>query len=303
MNNPLAGTDPTGYEVECADESDCVMTGAQGLMVYKDKVSGLYYAVANDGNKTIRVEAIQYEDENGNFVTLGLSQGLLQEIHSGQQAAETIASNGKRATYSGISGPEHRRRSIVESKNAQAGQIMAAAGKGAVIAAENLTPGVALAKCAFSGGCTASEWALAFAEVAPIGKLARLGGKLDHANDAQKSVDKVDEIRQPDAPKVDETPSSSNTCSIACQCFAAGTLVQTSEGLVPIEEIKAGDLVLAKDEATGKLRWQPVVETYVNLNRDVYEMVFVDANGATQTVIVTAGASTSHPRRRLETCR
>jgi putative component of toxin-antitoxin plasmid stabilization module len=30
-----------------------------------------------------------------------------------------------------------------------------------------------------------------------------------------------------------------------------------------------------------------VVETYVNLNRDVYEMVFVDANGATQTVVIT----------------
>jgi RHS repeat-associated protein len=82
MNNPLAGTDPTGYEKECADESDCVMTDAQRLTVYRDKVSGLFYAIADDGKDKIRVEAIQYEDENGNFVTLGLSQGLLQEIHA-----------------------------------------------------------------------------------------------------------------------------------------------------------------------------------------------------------------------------
>lgn len=36
-------------------------------------------------------------------------------------------------------------------------------------------------------------------------------------------------------------------------CFAAGTLVHTENGLRPIEEVKKGDLVWSRDEATGEI--------------------------------------------------
>jgi hypothetical protein len=39
----------------------------------------------------------------------------------------------------------------------------------------------------------------------------------------------------------------------ACGCFVAGTLVWTTQGLVPIEQVRAGDVVLAKNEQTGEL--------------------------------------------------
>ncbi|WP_051226613.1 polymorphic toxin-type HINT domain-containing protein [Butyrivibrio sp. MC2013] len=47
-------------------------------------------------------------------------------------------------------------------------------------------------------------------------------------------------------------------------CFAFGTLVATSEGSVPIEEIQAGDYVLSEDPDTGDVTCQMVLETYVN---------------------------------------
>ncbi|MBY0447782.1 MAG: Hint domain-containing protein [Hyphomonadaceae bacterium] len=42
-----------------------------------------------------------------------------------------------------------------------------------------------------------------------------------------------------------------------CGCFVEGTLVATPEGLVPIETISVGDLVMAYDEATGKVEAKP----------------------------------------------
>jgi hypothetical protein len=47
-------------------------------------------------------------------------------------------------------------------------------------------------------------------------------------------------------------------------CFGTGTLVHTRAGLRPIEELSAGDLVLTRDTATGKLDFQPVVVAYHN---------------------------------------
>jgi hypothetical protein len=41
-------------------------------------------------------------------------------------------------------------------------------------------------------------------------------------------------------------------------CLVAGTEVETPNGLVPIENIKVGDIVLAFDEQTGKLAPEPV---------------------------------------------
>ncbi len=46
-------------------------------------------------------------------------------------------------------------------------------------------------------------------------------------------------------------------------CFVAGTPVVTARGLVPIEEVQVGDLVLSKsDDGQGDNRWQPVKTTF-----------------------------------------
>lgn len=46
-------------------------------------------------------------------------------------------------------------------------------------------------------------------------------------------------------------------------CFVAGTPVWTQAGMVPIEEIKIGDLVLSQDPHTGELNYRPVIDRTV----------------------------------------
>lgn len=53
-------------------------------------------------------------------------------------------------------------------------------------------------------------------------------------------------------------------CIIATiTCFVAGTVVLSSQGLVPIEQIKANDVVWAIDEVSREAGWKPVVQTFV----------------------------------------
>ncbi len=55
-------------------------------------------------------------------------------------------------------------------------------------------------------------------------------------------------------------------------CFPAGTLVHTDKGLVPIQDIKVGDMVLSRDQHNpeGELVYKPVVRTIVTENVPVF---------------------------------
>ena len=59
------------------------------------------------------------------------------------------------------------------------------------------------------------------------------------------------------------------------QCFIAGTLVQTENGVVAIEDVTIGSLVWSWDEATGKIELNEVVETYVS---ETYELIHLFVN-------------------------
>ena len=55
------------------------------------------------------------------------------------------------------------------------------------------------------------------------------------------------------------------------QGFVAGTLVHTDKGLVPIEQIKVGDMVLSKSESgEGELAYKPVVNTFVHEDKEIW---------------------------------
>ena len=69
-------------------------------------------------------------------------------------------------------------------------------------------------------------------------------------------------------------------------CFIAGTLVHAECGLVPIEEIKADQMVWAEDPETGERALKRVVRTFLN-EKD--ELVHVQVNGETIT------CTTEHP--------
>ena len=60
------------------------------------------------------------------------------------------------------------------------------------------------------------------------------------------------------------------------QCFVSGTLVLTSEGNKPIEEIKSGDLVYSTDPETGESEYKEVVQTFEN---ETEELVHISVAG------------------------
>jgi RHS repeat-associated protein len=76
----------------------------------------------------------------------------------------------------------------------------------------------------------------------PQGRLIKAAGSmcrfLKNAKNAKKMMDGSKKAKR---------------CSGNGYCFAAGTLVQTSEGLLPIEDILVGDLVWSMDSNTGIL--------------------------------------------------
>ena len=72
-----------------------------------------------------------------------------------------------------------------------------------------------------------------------------------------------------------------------CGCFEAGTLVATPEGLVPIETIAVGDLVLAQNEATGEIAPKPVTDLIRPEPKPLYALKLRDASGEIETFHAT----------------
>jgi RHS repeat-associated protein len=70
-------------------------------------------------------------------------------------------------------------------------------------------------------------------------------------------------------------------------CFAAGTLVHAKEGLAPIEEVKEGDLVWSRDEATGDVALRRVLRTFVTPNQPVLNLTLMHEDGSVDHLAVT----------------
>jgi hypothetical protein len=75
----------------------------------------------------------------------------------------------------------------------------------------------------------------------------------------------------------------------AAVCFAAGTLVETRDGLRPIETIVPGDLVLSRDPETGQTAWRPVVQTFATPDQALRQLELIADDGVgLETLRVTA---------------
>ena len=68
------------------------------------------------------------------------------------------------------------------------------------------------------------------------------------------------------------------------KCFAAGTEILTDRGMMPIEQIRVGDLIMARDVETGEEAFKPVTQIFVNDANAVWEL----------TIETTAGESEVH---------
>jgi hypothetical protein len=84
------------------------------------------------------------------------------------------------------------------------------------------------------------------------------------------------------ASKADEMASFVSDLATTRMCFVAGTLVHTSTGLRPIEQIRDGDLVLSRDQKTGAQTWKQVVDTITTRPSELYHLRYgidMDGNG------------------------
>ncbi|MBI3865258.1 MAG: hypothetical protein HY290_25570, partial [Planctomycetia bacterium] len=68
------------------------------------------------------------------------------------------------------------------------------------------------------------------------------------------------------------------------ECLAAGTLVRTDSGLLPIEKISVGDLVLSQDVDTGEIAYKPILRTTIRPPKELCSVRFDQ-----ETVVLTGG--------------
>lgn len=83
-------------------------------------------------------------------------------------------------------------------------------------------------------------------------------------------------------------------------CFVAGTLVHTNQGLVPIEQIKVGDLVLSRHEDgddSFPTEYKQVTKTFKSTDKkDIFSLKFVSEHSNDETGVIEYLFSTSnHP--------
>lgn len=72
-----------------------------------------------------------------------------------------------------------------------------------------------------------------------------------------------------------------------CSCFEAGTLILTSDGERRIEEVRVGDLVLARDPETGRTLWSEVTDTFMTGIKPIWALTVSAADGSQDVQYVT----------------
>lgn len=77
------------------------------------------------------------------------------------------------------------------------------------------------------------------------------------------------------------------SCTNGTTCFVAGTLIETEQGLKPIESFVGGELVWSKSDKDFTYHYQPVVATKVTHNQPIYEIIVENDFGVRETFLTT----------------
>ncbi|MGH1350108.1 MAG: polymorphic toxin-type HINT domain-containing protein [Methyloligellaceae bacterium] len=122
-----------------------------------------------------------------------------------------------------------------------------------------------------------------FIGAAGVGKIASLAQKTRLGKKASKIVGNK---KRPDGSRDVSHNSHDNkggpNANDLSKCFVAGTLIWTSKGMKPIEEIKVGDLVVSRDEHTKQTVFKPVVELFRRNSDHILHLTLEHQNGSSE---------------------
>ncbi|UXI70358.1 RHS repeat-associated core domain-containing protein [Tahibacter amnicola] len=96
-----------------------------------------------------------------------------------------------------------------------------------------------------------------------------------------KVADKANDARR----KLDNAPL--DKIDNACCCFPAGTQIWTEAGPVPIENVKVGQLVYARDPKTGETALKPVTQLINTKPKPLYQLTIRGADGSVEQMEAT----------------
>jgi RHS repeat-associated protein len=282
MNNPLSGTDPTGYMAACRDVSP-TQSGTSGSCTS----GGEKYDYSFDENGQMSLSggaATRYV----NFVNA--RNGTTGDVeYTGREFSGNVASLGSPASRDG------NRCVCTESqtfgvRDQTAARITDLGSPTAPVAdkwanesqlLEDIADGVVVYREGVRGRYENTN-AFSYTVVATVE-----GFFLAPVEDILRNAAKGDFTGAFVAVTARGAGRTFSQACLVCRCFAAGTLILTEDGLRAIETIEVGDVVASRNEATGELTWQPVQEVYVNLHRDVIEMSFGSSAKDVEKLVVT----------------
>ena len=120
---------------------------------------------------------------------------------------------------------------------------------------------------------------------------AAVGAKmLNNLRKASKAFKKVDKPKSKGASKAEREKVDKE--KKGCGCFAAGTAVMTEDGVKSIEDVEAGDRVLARSDETGEQAFMRVLQTFVTDVPEIYHVIYKHPEGEVVRELVTTAA---HP--------
>lgn len=83
-------------------------------------------------------------------------------------------------------------------------------------------------------------------------------------------------------------PGPVNSISLLSRLFIAGTLIETSEGLKPIETFVGGELIWSRNDTTLEYGYRPVIATKVTENQPIFEVIVKDKHGRAEKLETTS---------------
>ncbi len=259
-NNPLSGTDPTGYlKAQCGKEI-CNIKKVERVNRPGSRIkgSGIKFSGTKEsgGKFSISVDSATGEVFNSNGIDSITITGASTKSGKG------ISDTGKPSNVSKFLG------AIVDNFS----EIVQGAVNGAIDQATDETSQL-IAKTIISAVDPREDFKEAkncvFGDGSCLGTAINIiSRKLDAVVDVYKVIKR------------------SGVC-----CFVAGTQVLTKDGYKNIEDVKLGELVWAKNVETGESDWKPVSKIYVEHDRGIYHIRLRKSDGN----IINIEATDDHP--------